>query len=697
MNDQNNRQPSVLSGGEKFVAINLLSKIGTVFVIASVIAFSAASEGRIPDIVRLILILAVGLIMLAAGELFRRKGSEIFANTMVYGGVAELMICAPIGRFGLEIFDDFGMLVYSTIAAALGFGLAWRYRSQGLTIVVTAASLIPSFSAVIENEYSQASVFVTLPVFLMFTHFANAVISRKLRFDGAFITGICKAVTDVFFVIAYASGYVDDWVYENHVFESAAEEVPNGVQRLADFPYIAPDLFAVIFLICCMVCYSAGALLNAAEDDGEIKAIDCAGLCMPQGIVIFFVWVIFGLTSHDKLLGVILLVLALIYSLIIAAFTLKFWKYCKTNTALTNLILVCVEIALFALFDTGNWEYMALHSFAAAVLLAGFFFERKLLKGWGWGLLAIAEIRFLAVLVESRGMPEGFKLSAAIVNMILWFGIMAVLGTLKKPRESIGFRLYSFGALLNAGLVCSNLISDDLMKMFRHSDAFHDKAQQSAFSGLLCAAVWMILGFIAGKLPYLKKWKAPVSITHYAIGFCCLGWANFANMFSNSRNIELGTMLVIATVIVNVVSVPAVLDITLQIQEKASKFSRAVGLIVSGYAMMSLTTILGTNNTVKFTSCIISILYLALAAAWIIIGFWKNNPFLRRFGLALALFSSAKLFLFDFRGVDAFGRTLLFIGFGITLLGISFGYAIMEKRLSRSEKENEPVDKSNEK
>lgn len=88
MNDPNGLKQTSLSGGEKFVAINLLSKIGIVFVIASVIAFSAASEGHIPDLVRLILVLALGLIMLGAGELFWRKGSKVFANAMIYGGAA---------------------------------------------------------------------------------------------------------------------------------------------------------------------------------------------------------------------------------------------------------------------------------------------------------------------------------------------------------------------------------------------------------------------------------------------------------------------------------------------------------------------------------------------------------------------------------------------------------------------------------
>ncbi len=82
-----------------------------------------------------------------------------------------------------------------------------------------------------------------------------------------------------------------------------------------------------------------------------------------------------------------------------------------------------------------------------------------------------------------------------------------------------------------------------------------------------------------------------------------------------------------------------------------------------------------------FTSFIISIIYIVAAALWIIIGFKRLNALLRRFGLALALLSSAKLFLFDFRGISDMGRTLLFIGFGVTLLCIAFGYGIAEKRL----------------
>lgn len=675
MNDQNNpnspgNKPAVLSGGEKFVAINLLSKIGVVFVIASVIAFSAASEGHIPDPVRLGLIVAVGLLMLGAGELFWRKGSKVFSNAMIYGGAVELMIVAPIGKYGIKIDSDVGVMIYSTFAAALGFLLAIRYRSQILLIVMAVISVIPVFTVTAEGTA------LMIPVYLTLTHFAVSVIARKKRYTGAVFTGLCLAAVEAipvwtcFLRIVKAMGISYEWGYRT----------------------VGGAVLTTVFVFCTQLCYSGSALLNASEEDGDINVIDGTVLCLSQGIVILVVSTLF-LDLSSQVAGIILLLLTVFYAITAVAFSLNFWSGCRSVTILLNFILSSISLAIPMLIKTGNWQYIAVHVFAAVVLILGVFLERSLLKWWGISLLIVAELWFLAVLIQSAHEPTSYRLSAEIVNLILFFGVMAALAIHKKTRESGGFRFYTFAALLNAGFIGSNLISVDLMEILNENRVFMQQAQGKAFSGLLCATLWLALGFAAGKFAWLKAWRAPTSMLHYGIGLCFLGWANLVNRFSINRNEELEPVIIIATVIVNVVSVLAILDITLQISEKAQKFSRAVGLVVSAYAMMSLTTILGTNDFVKFTSCIISILYLVLAAAWIIIGFWKNNALLRRFGLALALVASAKLFLFDFRGVDAFGRTILFIGFGVTLLGISFGYAVMEKRLSRRASGSEPTDK----
>lgn len=90
------RKNSAPSGGEMFVGINLLSKIGVIFIIIGVIAFSAASEGFIHVGIRMTMVILLGFIMLAAGELFYRKGSVVFANALIFGGVAELFILSLI-------------------------------------------------------------------------------------------------------------------------------------------------------------------------------------------------------------------------------------------------------------------------------------------------------------------------------------------------------------------------------------------------------------------------------------------------------------------------------------------------------------------------------------------------------------------------------------------------------------------------
>ena len=204
-----------------------------------------------------------------------------------------------------------------------------------------------------------------------------------------------------------------------------------------------------------------------------------------------------------------------------------------------------------------------------------------------------------------------------------------------------------------------------------------DSSADRLYENLLAAAMWMILGFVAGKLMFLRKGaSAGASLALYSFGMCMLLAANFTAVRSGG-----GIAAVIAYCAVNIASVLAALDMALRIKSLAPKFARAVGLATSFYGLMTITVVLGVNGWAAFTSCVISIAYLLTAAAWIGIGFAKRNALLRRFGLALALFSSAKLFLFDFSGMDAVGRTLMFIGFGVTLLAISFTYGCFEKRL----------------
>lgn len=136
-------------------------------------------------------------------------------------------------------------------------------------------------------------------------------------------------------------------------------------------------------------------------------------------------------------------------------------------------------------------------------------------------------------------------------------------------------------------------------------------------------------------------------------------------------------------VAINLISVASVLDGIKHIESLSGKLSRSYVLIVSLYGLFTFTIVLEINHWLAFTSCIISIAYLITAAVWIVYGFLRERPLTRRFGLGLSLVSAAKLFLLDFRGIDAMWRTLMFTGFGLTLLCISFVYGYFEHKAKK--------------
>ncbi len=651
-NPQN--QQSNVSKGELFVGMNILSKIGVIFIIIGVIAFSAASEGHLPDPLRMGMVIAIGLIMLAGGELFRKKGSVVFANALTFGGIMETFVCTLIGHFGFNIWGGTVAQAVGLAAAAVGIFLSMRYKSQALLVVTQVCTILPIIAA--DDSWFSA---VVGAVCLMAEHAVTAFIAREKKFEVSTVIGICLCFLHALLVMAQLAN-------------AGGEQLPIPGNRL----------LSLVFLICVMVCYAGGLLLNAAESGGNMFAVEIAALSLSLGLTLPLMDVFLADAVHigfaadivsDIVSGIANVVYAVVLGMIAVCFSLKFGSRCVTVKVLLHVILSALTISVPMMFD-GTGVYIGFHVLAAAALIMGIFADRKLFTYWGYALTCIAEIKFLFVIAD-----DGVgRIISIIANIVLWFVIMA-LYMIRKKHESVGFHLYTCAAFLNAGVLLSALVNNDLYNAMM--DAYFHRAECKLLCTLICACIWLAVGFGVGRPKFLKTLGMVFSIGFYSVGMIFLFISNVLNGMANMNDVKFGAMFVIITVIVNLVSVLTVLDLTLQITAKAPKFAKAVGLVVSGYALASLTAVLGMNNMVAFTSWIISIIYIVMAAVWIVIGFKKRNALLRRFGLALALFSSAKLFLFDFRGIDAMGRTLLFIGFGVTLLGISFGYGIAEKKL----------------
>ena len=108
-------------------------------------------------------------------------------------------------------------------------------------------------------------------------------------------------------------------------------------------------------------------------------------------------------------------------------------------------------------------------------------------------------------------------------------------------------------------------------------------------------------------------------------------------------------------------------------------------MATSGYFIILLSHNLIAQFSLSFSSAAISIIYALTALAWIIFGFIRRFVFIRRFGLALAIFAVIKLFLLDLSGLTQGFRILSYFALGISLIGISFVYQYFSKRLELKE------------
>ncbi|MCL2564718.1 MAG: DUF2339 domain-containing protein [Defluviitaleaceae bacterium] len=102
-------------------------------------------------------------------------------------------------------------------------------------------------------------------------------------------------------------------------------------------------------------------------------------------------------------------------------------------------------------------------------------------------------------------------------------------------------------------------------------------------------------------------------------------------------------------------------------------------MIFSGYFILAGTQTMMVQGDVSFNSAIISIIYGVLAFAWIVLGFYFKNKFIRKIGLFLAMASVAKLLIVDTWGLSTEMRIVSYISLGLILMLTSFIYQKLSK------------------
>lgn len=649
-----------------YVGLNILSKIGVIFIIIGVIAFSAVSDGYIPAWGRLTMILALGAVMTFLGEVFRRNGSVIFSLSLTFGGIAELFICALVGRFGFDVIGD-GALIIGALTATTGLLLTVRYKSQALLIVTMIGAFLPVWAVDTMMGYFIGGVYIAA------VSAGAAMLCHRRGYFPAKFVGVLLAAAEGICMYALGSNFRGITALDPKISSAVISTLHN-----------ITGIFCAVLVIAICAMYAGSVVLKSVTRCGGINKAETTLLVLSQAFSMLLPLAFLG--GRNYAAGIIVLILAALYAVCTVMLSMALGQNCRIEQIFENLLFTALSIGIITFFPK-MYSYMVFHVFAAAVIVTGLYRKRRLWLGWGYAALGFAELFFLFDCVSNGGDPL-FKWTF-LLNTLVWIAVMIFFAA--KGRRGSLVNTYAWAVLFNTAFFGIYLVYDTISAALISAKLLPNGMTNitrtlTVHRFLLTVVVWMIVGFAAGKLKFMKKNAAAASITFYSIGMFCLFVTNVTAYFNSWKHLDLGVATIIVYIAVNVISVLSALDMALRIKSLAPRFARAVGLVVSFYALMTLTVTLDLNGWAAFTSCIISIVYILTAAAWIGIGFARYNALLRRFGLALALFSSAKLFLFDFSGISAMGRTLMFIGFGVTLLCISFVYAYFEKRLKNRQR-----------
>jgi uncharacterized membrane protein len=617
---------------------------------------------KLPDLFKGIMIFTLGGIMLVIGEILNRKKPNFFSLGVSAGGIAILYAALAISFFVLQILGMYPAIAICVLLTVGAFVLSNRYNSQ----IIAAFALVGGYLPIISLEDNIKFVYGAMVYFAILNIFALVVSwNRKWRVT-AFI-GLFLNIAGAAYICLFAS-LMRPSDLETSILEKTLT--------------IIYAVFAFLIYTAIPVVSTYSAKLNFRKSDIVLLAINTVF----SGLIMYGVFYRYVLKDYDGLLAV---AYAVFYLLLGRFIEKKFSSEERHTRALFYLTALAFVVLIIPLQFGRAW--LSLGWLAEGVILAvyGILNEEKSFRRAGFIICLFCLGAFLL-----------FDLSRAGRSIFVWkysaitFGSLIIIGAYMYKKMMTGkfVSIYKYFAVVNAwgyAIYIINKFGDMLYSYYSGGQVYQIAYLISAAS---VTATFFIAYFITRIKLLSGKGIKILSIILYCIGIIWLFINNgslspvasvYFSMTTPKFGVTLAGTLIIA--VLGFLSVLSMLDVMKIIIIDRKKGIEWLPLIVSGYFVVLLSQNLIAQYSLSFSSAVISIIYALTALAWIVFGFVRRFVFIRRFGLALAIFAVVKLFLLDLAGLAQGYRIVSYFALGISLIGISFVYQYFSKRLELKE------------
>jgi uncharacterized membrane protein len=445
---------------------------------------------------------------------------------------------------------------------------------------------------------------------------------------------------------------------------------------------------AVIYTVFAFLIYTAIPIVSAYRTKTNFKKSDVVLLAINTVFSSLIMFGVFYRFDLDDYVGILAIAFAVFYLFLGRLIEKKFTReepHIQALFYLTGLAFVVLIIPLqFGLV------WLSLGWLAEGVLLAayGILLNEKRFKQAGFIISLLCLCVFLFYDMSYAGHLFVWKYLA------ITLGSLVILGAYmyKKMMSGTFVSVYKYFVLLNAWAFVIYIIwrnEMSLYAMYAYGDIFGMRYLLSAAS----ITATFCIAYATSRIKLLASTGIRiVSIVLYGIGIIWLFVNNgahtpvapgyFSMGTSNFGITAIGTLILAALCFLALLAMWDLMKIVILERKKGIEW---LPLVVSGYFVILLTQNLLTQYNLSFSSAAISVIYVLAALAWILYGFMRRFAFMRRFGLALAIFAVVKLFLIDLSRLTQGYRIITYFALGITLLAISFVYQYFSKRLELKE------------
>ena len=627
------------------VGLGWINKIGIFLILLGIsYAFKYSYTEWFTKEIKGIMGFVVGILFLIAGEIFYKNNKDVFSKGLIGGGIGILYFAVFHSYFNLELIGMYNALIICVLISLVTLVLSIRYDSQTIANFSLIGGFMPFFTYVFQIGLGEGAIIYACGyLFILNIMLLSISLNKGWR-----------AIKFISFLL----------------------NVPSLIYLIGQ-----SDSFAVqmSYTVITFIMYLLITLIFPFRNKVKLLFWDIFILGLNTFISCLLIYALFEDAGFTKFRGL----LAIGFCIIYFALGLFIEKYMNEETQTKGIFyLTALTFAVLVIPFQFTWKWVIVGWTVEGMLLTIYGYKNKFINTERSGIVvfAICTFAFFIAYIEHFFADPSIDFDIKYITYII--GNVAILFTYlygikddiigKYGIRAIMVNIYKYFVILSTWIygiyICNRLYDIYAGDISYRFDEF--------YKSIIFALVTLIIAFLASniKLLYDRGIKVFSIIMYILADLVCMTMNSFTYLPSDESYEVIRNISLVILVIYNIFVLFNIRWLIISFLRAKNRGFELYPLAIGIYLVGTLTSLLINQFNLGDENLLFSLLYVGLSFTYIIYGFIRNFSYIRRFGLALLMFATAKLFLYDLAYLEIGGKIIAYFGFGFTMLAISYVY-----------------------